>query len=122
MLLLLLSSLGRCASADLCPTDADVAAAVAQRNADENAAVAVALAEDGGHAYGPPPLRGIRRVRCGDVSPLAPRSVNCSYELRYGRRRVHEIATLLHDGGRWRIVERLSVDVTARGARTRDRR
>jgi hypothetical protein len=120
MLLLLLASLGRCASAELCPTEEALAAAVAERNADENAAVAVALAEDGGHAYGPPPLRGIRRVRCGEVSPLAPRSVNCSYELRYGRRRVHEIATLVRDGGRWRIVERLSVDVTAGGRGSRD--
>lgn len=103
--LLLLAGISRCASPDLCPTDAELSAAL--RLEAEKMAAAFALAEHGGHwvSVHPLPIRGLRDVHCGEALYDDPHGMNCSFTVRYPRSTAFAIARLAREGGRWVIAD-----------------
>jgi hypothetical protein len=105
--ILLLGLAIRCADADVCPSDAEIIAAVDAYSVEE---WAVTDGLDPNVVMEPPGLiRRISRVRCGPAGG-DPLRVNCSFTMRYHRwNRSNEIVTLEWRRSRWRVVEQLSV-------------
>jgi len=105
-------SVSRCASATLCPTDRDLLSAVRRR--DGEIAVEIAKAD---MAKGSPSLeiidlqkiRDISNVHCGDSTTAAPKSVNCSFTLKYWSSICYTVAKMTLGGDGWVISDDLSV-------------
>ena len=112
IVLLLLAGVSRCAVATLCPSNADLAAAVYHRGEeDAEAHLAAARAKDPGdyvlaHAV---PVRRIADVHCGDAEPGAVATVTCSFTARVGTFTLYKVAQLERRADGWTVVKELSV-------------
>lgn len=109
LIALLLAGVTRCATAEACPTDAELIAAVQRRNVDRAVAFAK-LQSDGGayvsfHTF---PITAVREIHC-DAPAFAGQPLGCSFQIRYGRRVEFVVARLVRAGREWSIAEDLSV-------------
>src|SRR3954447_2868045 len=106
--LLILASISRCVSPDLCPTDKDLLAAVAAR---DTAVADAASQEDpaGFIHFSPQPIRRISDVMCGDALPAKTPTITCKFTVRYRSFNTFQVARLVNEGKGWRIDEALSV-------------
>ena len=115
--LLLLASITRCVSPDLCPSDEELVKAVRAR---DDAAVysisAQAAAEDPSSITLVHTERILRvsDVICGDILPSELPSVTCRFTVRYYSRNAYQVARLIKQADGWIIDDSLIV--------TRDRK
>jgi len=119
LLVLLAAGLSRCALPALCPTDAELIAAIAERNNLDAVALELALGDqDPGsdHMVWRERVLGVDQVHCGAL-PNRPQELNCSFTVRYHDKIVFQVAKLSHDEGRWTIENALSVTRYRRGTR-----
>ena len=117
MLPILLFAISRCASPTACPSDAELIAAISQRNLDDVSVFGSALQDEAGgdvHMHTPPRVSRIEDVRCDEFVNFQEGYVTCTWIVRYGRTRVREIAKLTRQGSRWTIIDSLSVWLTSR--------
>lgn len=121
IVIMMLTSIGRCASPALCPTDAELITAVRGR---DNAVVQTvsdqAYQDDPSSVYlvHSERIRRISDVTCGDKLPNEQdtklTTINCKFTVRYWSRNAYQVARLIFRDGSWEIADALVV--------TRDRR
>ena len=108
--ILLLSSISRCASPALCPSDEELMAAVLSREAAAAARIVDEAALKGEivliHLQ---QIRGIKQVVCGDRLPGDLPAAACKMTVRYWSTEVFQVAKLVPKGGTWHIGEVLGV-------------
>jgi hypothetical protein len=117
MLAALLLAISRCASADLCPDDATLIAALRRRDEAIVAAMSARMASeqpDSFATYHPDIIEGVSEVICGEALPGDLPTVTCKFTVRYPRRNAYQVARLARKDGMWEIEAALVV--------TRDRR
>jgi hypothetical protein len=110
MLPILLLALSRCASPAACPSDAELMAAIRQRNFED----ATAGSDDQEYIQAPPRVSGIEDVRCDEFVAFEEGFVTCTWIVRYRRSKDRQIGRLTREGNGWRIEERMSVRLTSR--------
>jgi hypothetical protein len=109
---LILASISRCVSVDLCPTDEDILAAVRARDAEiaDGYTIAASQEEPNGFVhYSPQRIRRISDVICGDALPGETPTITCKFTVRYWSTNAFQVARLVQEGKGWRIDEALSV-------------
>ena len=110
LVLLLALSVTRCASAQLCPSDAELASAVRLRVQELAMQTERAKDPDGVILVDPARIKEIGDVHCGAAQPDQTRTINCSFFVRYTGAAIFQVATLSRDeGGRWTITAELNV-------------
>ena len=120
MLIALLATMGRCASADLCPSDTELMFAIRQR--DDEATLQIgsqfrAETPDNFTMVHMERIVRISQVHCGEALPDDPRAMNCAYRVHYPTHVRLEIARLKRANGRWIIRDGRSVTVRRRQSR-----
>lgn len=102
----------RCAVSALCPTDADLKAALyAQVDQD----IADYIADEQRRnpkeyvVAHPVPIRSIRDVHCGSPTPSEPQSIHCSFTFKTGNSVTFETAKLTQRDSEWVILDELTV-------------
>lgn len=120
MLIALLATMGRCASADLCPSDVELMSAVRQR--DDEATLQIgnqfrAEAPDRFTMVHMERILRVSQVHCGGALPNDPRSMNCAYRVHYPALTRLEIARLRREDGHWVIGDVRSVTLQRRQRR-----
>lgn len=108
--ILLLSSISRCASPALCPSDEELIAAVLSRGAAAaTAAASEARARGEILLFHPRPIQKIKDVICGVGLPVDRPTVACKMTLCYRSAEVFHVAKLVRQDGTWQIVEAMAV-------------
>lgn len=107
--LLLLASVSRCASSDLCPTDAELISAVSSR--DISAAMTAKDMSDPTSIVmvSPRSIKEIADVHCGEALPNEEKAMNCSFTVIYPDKVAYQVAKMSRDRGHWIISEALVV-------------
>ncbi|MBB4148367.1 hypothetical protein ACFSUK_12315 [Sphingobium scionense] len=104
--LIVLAAISRCASAQLCPTDAEILEAVRAQDDETVYSASAQFAKDYPdqitfvHALR---ITGLSDVLCGDELSSAPPSIACRFTVKYGKRRSYQIARLQKQEDRWAI-------------------
>lgn len=110
--LLLLASISRCVSADLCPTDAEIMAAVIERDEQSISAALRRLEEEQpgsiniAHAE---PIRVVEDVLCGDALSGDLPTMTCRFTVRYPSKDTYQVARFVKRDAGWKIDEALMV-------------
>ena len=108
-MLLLLAGIARCASADFCPTDQELRAALrAQSDASEWAILKRHYAENPDEILflSRPRILKLSNVLCGEADrDEVPISVMCAITVRYPGRDSYRIVKLVRQDGEWAISE-----------------
>ena len=106
--LLFLAAMARCATADLCPTDADLLNAVRSRDEAFTQAVADQASADGDiilvHTQR---IRRISDVICGDKLTDLLQTITCSFKVRYWSNDAYQVAKLVKRTDGWEITDSL---------------
>ena len=112
MFALLLLGITRCATAQLCPDDDELIAAVRARDDAQVSAISAQAAQENpdaiifAHAVR---IKGISDVICGEALPGALPTITCKFTVRYWGRNSYQVARLMKKDGVWEIDEALSV-------------
>ncbi|NJC34468.1 hypothetical protein GGR88_001982 [Sphingomonas jejuensis] len=108
--IMMLASMGRCAAADLCPTDQELIAAVMSRDAESASAASDQAAAAGEIVMvHPERVRRITDVICSDALPGNVPMITCRMTVRYWSTEAFQVAKLRRDGNMWSIAEALAV-------------
>ncbi|MEZ5656474.1 MAG: hypothetical protein R3E04_11450 [Sphingobium sp.] len=110
--LFVLASVTRCVSAQLCPTDAEILAAVRSRDGD--AVYAISDQEQRDHPgqlifVHTERIKRIKDVICGDELPGDVPTITCKFTVRYWSRNAYHVARMQRIDGEWRIDDALAV-------------
>ncbi|MBS0505387.1 MAG: hypothetical protein JSS55_16650 [Proteobacteria bacterium] len=111
IMLMLLAIVSRCALPTLCPSDADLVAAIRARDA----AVAAALSDQAA-AKGEIVLTHTQRIRrisdvvCGDRLPGEAETIMCKFTIRYWSQDAYQVAKLVKRDEDWQVTEALGVN------------
>ncbi len=109
-MLFLLAVVSRCASPQLCPTDAELLGA--QRRWNNHIELEVSQQANTGDdivlimVHQP---RRISNVRCGNELPGGAGTINCSFVLRYPHSIHYQVSTLARRTDDWEIINTLLV-------------
>jgi hypothetical protein len=112
VLLLFIATVGRCASAELCPSDRELISALNSRdNAVMESVVVAERAKDpkGVWIADAERIKRVDDVHCGSVLPDTRRSMTCSFTVEYGGHTVFEVADLSWSGGKWTVTNEMAV-------------
>jgi hypothetical protein len=94
----------------MCPSDADLIAAIEARNDARTTEIARKPRGDGTmllvHFFAP---QRVSEVLCGEQMPGEVPTVTCKFVARYPRSDGHNVAKLFKEGGRWKIAEGLEL-------------
>lgn len=104
--LLVLASMSRCVSTELCPSDEELISAVRARDvaiAGDSQARREAL--EHGISVDRPPPSSLEGVHCGRALIAGRRRVSCSYTLRYPDETIYEGEIFEWDGEHWIIPD-----------------
>lgn len=108
--LLLLANISRCATSALCPSDAELKAAVGAHDANFAQAVADQAAAGGEivlvHSQR---ILGISSAICGEELTEQPQTITCSFTVRYWRDKAYQVAKLVKRADGWEIADSLGV-------------
>lgn len=103
-----LATLLTCASPSICPSAAELKAALVQRRAEE---VATALAAKGVSDPGgifsehPYPITGWSNMLCGEPGKEEPHALRCRVTVHYGTKRQRVTADLVRDEKGWAVID-----------------
>jgi hypothetical protein len=112
MFAMLLLGITRCATAELCPDDDALIAAVQARDDARVSAISAQAAQENpgaiifAHAVR---IKGISDVICGEALPGDLPTITCKFTVRYWSRNSYQVARLMKKNGVWAIEEALGV-------------
>jgi hypothetical protein len=116
--ILFLANISRCAVSTLCPTDADLIAAVRSRDGAFVQAVSEqAASESPGDVVlvHSERIHRIADVLCGEELPDETPTITCKFTVRYWSRDAYQVAKLRRKNDKWEIAEALMVMRDRRG-------
>lgn len=110
ILLLALAGAVHCAAPTLCPSDAQILAALRTRDAAvADSITAEAATKDDFAIYAAQPVRRVADVFCGRAFADDPPKVACKFTAHYRSGQAYTVAHLVRRDGRWTITEAMVV-------------
>jgi hypothetical protein len=98
----------RCANPALCPSDADLIAAL--HDLENRMLIELTSGPDIVLDVHFPKILGVKDVYCGKADPSRQGAINCKFTIRHPGMDEYDVAVLTKANGRWTIDERLNVN------------